>query len=138
MRAHVKILLHFCALENRGDRPRGGFPAKEEPDLRSLLAAQITRGRPARSPRSKAPGTRYAPYSPPPMARDAPNPYRKESCPDLYAAWDEGYQAYLAGESVPTEHLERPSAASNAWLNGYTAARLSSPDGAHPGAASSD
>jgi hypothetical protein len=59
------------------------------------------------------------------MARDTPNPYRKTACPDLYAAWDEGFRAYLDGESVPQEHLERPSEASNAWLNGYTAARLS-------------
>jgi ribosome modulation factor len=69
------------------------------------------------------------------MARDTPNPYRKAACPDLYAAWDEGYQAYLAGESVPDEHLERPSAAANAWLNGYTAARLSNSEVSQPGAA---
>lgn len=60
------------------------------------------------------------------MVRDIPNPYREEASPDLHAAWDEGFRAYLAGEAVPEEHRKRPAAASNAWLNGYTAARLSS------------
>lgn len=60
------------------------------------------------------------------MAREeSPNPYTKASSPGLYSAWEEGFQAYLAGEAVPEEHLKSPSEASNAWLNGYTAARLS-------------
>ena len=59
------------------------------------------------------------------MRDDSPNPFRKEACPGLHAAWDEGFQAYLSGRAVPERHLKSPSEASNAWLNGYTAARLS-------------
>jgi len=59
------------------------------------------------------------------MARDDfPNPYREEASPGLYTAWEDGFQAYLSGETVPEKHRESPSAASNAWLNGYTAAQL--------------
>jgi hypothetical protein len=56
---------------------------------------------------------------------DTPNPYREDACPRLYAAWENGFQTYLSGKVVPEEHLKSPSEASNAWLNGYTAARLS-------------
>ena len=60
------------------------------------------------------------------MAREhPPNPYRKEAYPDLYSAWEDGFQASLSGEPVPDQRRESPSEASNAWLNGYTAARLS-------------
>ena len=59
------------------------------------------------------------------MRDDSPNPFRQEACPGLHAAWEEGFQAYLSGRAVPERHLKSPSEASNAWLNGYTAARLS-------------
>ncbi len=66
---------------------------------------------------------------------DSPNPFGKEACPDLHAAWKGGFQAYLAGETVPEKHLKSPSETSNAWLNGYTAARLSGPPSAQAGPA---
>jgi hypothetical protein len=59
------------------------------------------------------------------VREDSPNPFRKEACPGLHAAWEAGFQAYLSGRAVPERHLKSPSEASNAWLNGYTAARLS-------------
>jgi hypothetical protein len=66
---------------------------------------------------------------------DSPNPYREKTCPGLYAAWEEGYRAYQEGNAVPERHLESPSEASNAWLNGYTAAQLSNQRSAQPGPA---
>jgi hypothetical protein len=59
------------------------------------------------------------------VREDSPNPFRQEACPGLHAAWKEGFQACLSGRAVPERHLKSPSEASNAWLNGYTAARLS-------------
>lgn len=50
---------------------------------------------------------------------------RETSCSDLRSAWEEGFRAQRAGEPVPRKHRESPSAISNAWLNGYTAAELS-------------
>lgn len=70
------------------------------------------------------------------MREDSPNPFRNEACPGLHAAWEEGFQAYLSGRAVPDRHLKSPSEASNAWLNGYTAARLSSEPSAQTGPAS--
>ena len=58
------------------------------------------------------------------MRDDSPNPFRKEAGTGLHAAWQEGFQAYLSGKTVPDRHQKSPSEASNAWLNGYTAARL--------------
>jgi hypothetical protein len=55
---------------------------------------------------------------------DSPTPFRNEACPGLHAAWEEGFQAYLSGRAVPDRHREPPSEAADAWLNGYTAARL--------------
>jgi hypothetical protein len=72
---------------------------------------------------------------PPTSSGSSLNPYpeegaRKESaretaCSDLRSAWEEGFRAQRTGEPVPEKHRESPSAISNAWLNGYTAAELS-------------
>jgi hypothetical protein len=50
---------------------------------------------------------------------------RETSCSDLRSAREEGFRAQRAGEPVLRKHRESPSAISNAWLNGYTAAELS-------------
>jgi ribosome modulation factor len=70
------------------------------------------------------------------VPEDPPNPFRNEACPGLHAAWEEGFQAYLSGRAVPERHLKSPSESSNAWLNGYTAARLSGEPSAQTGPAS--
>lgn len=53
------------------------------------------------------------------------NPYEEGSRPALHSAWEGGFRACQAGESVPQNYRESSSPVSNAWLNGYTAARLS-------------
>lgn len=70
---------------------------------------------------------------PPPLRGGTFNPFEEASCPDLHSAWEEGFQARLAGEPVPEKHRESPSAISNAWLNGYTAAQLSGRPSAEQG-----
>jgi len=53
------------------------------------------------------------------------NPFEEASCPDLHSAWEEGFRACRAGRPVPERHRKSSSSISTAWLNGYTAARLS-------------
>jgi DNA-binding NarL/FixJ family response regulator len=57
---------------------------------------------------------------------DAPNPYDASSTPALHDAWRDGFVAGLEGDPIPPEHRSGTHDHSNAWINGYTAAQLSS------------